>query len=54
MIVLIIAIKKQRFLYTITPEEQWKVELDKFDNNYQKLKELNITVNYKLGSEHIY
>ncbi|BAO77519.1 hypothetical protein [Winogradskyella sp. PG-2] len=53
-IVLFIAFKTKRFLYTIPPEEQWKDELDKFDSNYKKLEELNIIDTYKLSSEHIY
>ncbi len=53
-IVLFIAFKTKHFLYTVTPEEQWKDELDKFDYNYKKLEELNIKDTYKLSSEHIY
>ncbi|WP_296384481.1 hypothetical protein [Winogradskyella sp.] len=54
VIVLFIAFKTKRFLYTITPEEQWKDELDKFDRNYKELEELNVKNDYKLSTNHIY
>ncbi len=54
LIVLLIGVKTQKFLYTVTPEAQWKEALDEFDSNLEALKKIDLTNTYKLGEDHIY
>lgn len=54
VVVLFIGIKTKTFLYTITPETQWKKELDRFDSNLEILKKTDASNTYKLGNHHIY
>lgn len=51
--ILIFAFKTKIGLYTITPEQQWKKEIDEFDNNLKSIENIE-TFNYKLGSGHLY
>ncbi|GGG45358.1 hypothetical protein [Bizionia arctica] len=53
MIVLLIAIKTKKYLYTITPEKQWSKEIEEFDKNYKIIENIDVD-NYTLGSGHLY
>ncbi len=52
-IVLMIAFKMKKFLYTVTPEKQWEKNIKEFDANIKAIHNLDLS-DYKLGSDHMY
>jgi len=51
---LIFCFKTKKFLYTVSPKKQWRKTTKEFDKNFKKLKELDLSNNYKLSSDYIY
>ena len=54
LIVLCIGIKTQKFLYTVTPEAQWKKALVEFNSNLEKFNKMGVSHPYQLGEHHLY
>lgn len=53
-VVLIFAFKTKMGLFTISPEEQWKKEIDEFDNTIKSIEQLEHESDFKIGPDHIY
>jgi hypothetical protein len=53
-VVLIFAFKTKIGLYTLSPEQQWKKELNEFDNTIKAIERLEQESDFKIGPDHIY
>lgn len=54
LIILFFAYKTKIGLYAITPEEQWKDVIERFNKNLKAIDDLEKISDYKLGSGHVY
>ncbi|QXP59076.1 hypothetical protein [Olleya sp. HaHaR_3_96] len=53
LVILIITIISKKGLYTISPEKQWRKEIDAFDKNFKTLEKLDLS-DYKINNTHLY
>ncbi|AUC76730.1 hypothetical protein [Olleya sp. Bg11-27] len=53
LVILIITIISKKGLYTISPEKQWRKEIDAFDKKFKTLEKLDLS-DYKINNTHLY
>ncbi|KAA5825659.1 hypothetical protein FPF71_07045 [Algibacter amylolyticus] len=54
IIVILIALMAKRFLYVNEHEASIKKELKTFNDNFENIKNIEVNLDYKMGTDHIY